>query len=187
MPTGVAPTDLPRGAAHLHAFQVGHAADRFVGRVKHARAVHVQRQHLGFLELVRALGLEVFPIGLGRGLGVVHHERQLKHLDAREAPGGVGRQCPHDVDHTITRLVVQLHRRAAQLHGRVALELDAPTAFFFNLVHPRLVHGEPDVAHRRHEGVELQRDALLRQARKVGCAQHRCGGGALNKSAAFHG
>jgi hypothetical protein len=128
------------GPAHLQAAQVAHALDLLAGGVEHARAVHVQRKHLRFLELVGALGLEVLPVGLGGGLGVVHHERQLEDLDAREAPGRVARQRPDDIDHAVARLVVQLHRRAAELHGGVGLELDATAGFLLDLVHPGLVH-----------------------------------------------
>jgi hypothetical protein len=57
--------------------------------MEHAGAVHVQRDHLGFLELVGRLRLDVLPIRLRRRLGVGHDERQLEHLDPREAAGGV--------------------------------------------------------------------------------------------------
>jgi hypothetical protein len=85
-----------------------------------------------------------------------------------EAAGGVARQRPDDVDHAVARLVVQLHGRAAQLHGRVGLELDAAARILFDLVHPGLVHVQPDVGRRRHEGVELERDGLLREAGEGG-------------------
>ena len=133
--------------------------------------MHMQGDDLCFLELIRRMRLHVLPEGFGRGLGVVHHERQLEHLRAREAPGGVAGKGPHDVDHTVTRLVIELHRRAAELHGGVGLELDAPARVFLDLVHPGLVHGEPDIGLRRHEGVELERDGLLGKAAERGCTQ----------------
>ena len=61
-------------------------------------------------------------------------------------------------------LVIQLHRRAAQLHGRIAFKLDTAAGLFFNLVHPRFVHGEPHIGLWRHEGVKLECYGLLRQA-----------------------
>jgi len=94
---------------------------------------------------------------------------------------GVARQRPHDVDHTVAGLVVQLHRRAAQLHGRVGLELDAAGGLLLDLLHPRLVHAQPHVAHGRHEGVELEGDGLLGQARQVRHAQRGSGGSTLDE------
>ena len=44
------------------------------------------------------------------------------------------------------------------VHGRIRLELDASARILFDLLHPRLVHVQPDVGRRRHERVELQRE-----------------------------
>ena len=141
---------------------------------------------MGILELVGALRLEVLPVRLRRGLGVVHDEGQLKDLDARESPGRAAANRPDDVDDTVARLVVQLNRSAAQLHGGVALELDAPAGFLLHLLHPRLVHQQPDVGHRGHEGVELQRHGLLCQPGQVRHAQRRRGS-ALDQGTSLHG
>jgi hypothetical protein len=157
--------DLARGGAHLQAAHVAHALDRLLGGVDDARAVHLQRDDLRVLELVGRHRLHVLPVRLGRGLGVGHHEGQLEHLDAREAAGRVAGQGPDDVDDAVARLVVQLHRRAAQLHGGVALELDAAAGVLLDLVHPGLVHVQPDVGLRRHEGVELERDGSAARSR----------------------
>jgi hypothetical protein len=80
-----------------------------------------------------------------------------------KAAGGVAGQRPDDIDHAVLGLVVQLHRRAAELHGGVGLELDATARLGLDLLHPGLVHVEPHIGLRRHEGVELQRHRLLGQ------------------------
>jgi hypothetical protein len=169
--------DLPGGAAHLDALQVIGRLDQLVLHVEHAGAVHVQRKHLRVLEFVGGDGLHILPVRLRGRLGVVHHEWQLEHFDAGEATRGVGGQRPDDVDDAVLGLVVQLHRRATELHRRIALELDAPAGLLLDLFHPRLVHGEPHVGLRRHEGVELERHGLLRQAAQAGGAQRHGRGG----------
>ena len=179
--------DLPRRRAHLDALQVAHGLHRLVRGVDDARPVHLQRDHLRVLELVGRHGLHVLPIGLGRGFGIAHDERQLEHLDAREAAGRVAGQRPHHVDHAVARLVVQLHRRAAQLHGRIGLELDAAARVLLDLVHPRLVHVQPDVGRGRHEGVELERDRLLREGAEGRGAERRGDAGLEEGSALDHG
>jgi hypothetical protein len=55
-------------------------------------------------------------------------------------PGVLPGKRPDNVDHAITGLIVELHWRATQLHGGIALEFDATTRFLFNLVHPGFVH-----------------------------------------------
>src|SRR5690606_15310882 len=56
-----------------------------------------------------------------------------------------------------------------------------------DLVHPGLVHVEPDVGLWRHESVELERDALLGKAHQGGCAQSDGGTGLEQGSALDHG
>ena len=106
---------------------VGRGLDRFVGRVDHAGAMHMQGNDLHILELVRCHRLHVLPVRLGGGFRIAHHERQLEHLDTRETAGGVAGQGPDDIHHAVLGLVIQLHRRAAELHGGIGLELDART------------------------------------------------------------
>jgi hypothetical protein len=112
---------------------------------------------------------------------------QLEHFDAREATRGVARQGPDDVDHAVLGLVVQLHRRTAELHGRVGLELDAAARVFGDLVHPGLVHVEPHVGLWRHEGVELEGDALLGKADERRGAEGHGRAGLEQGSALDHG
>src|SRR6185369_6306689 len=64
-------------------------------------------------------------------------------------------------------------------------ELDPAARLLLHLLHPRLVHRQPDVGLRRHEGVELERDRLLGEARERGHTEGR-GGGALQERTAFH-
>ncbi|MDT4855061.1 hypothetical protein FQZ97_893990 [compost metagenome] len=178
--------DLAGRAAHLGTLEVFGGLDLLVAHVEHARAMHLQGDRLHFLELVLGDGLHVFPVGLGGGFGVVHHERQLEYLDAREAARRVARQRPDDVDDAVARLVVQLHRRATELHGGVGLELDATARVLLDLVHPGLVHVQPHVGLRCHEGVELERDALLGHAHQGGCAECHGGTGLEQGSALDH-
>jgi hypothetical protein len=63
-------------------------------------------------------------------------EGQLEHLGLGEAAGLVGRQGPHEVGHAVPRLVEELRRRAAQLHGRVDLALQLVVGFLGDLVAP---------------------------------------------------
>ena len=153
--------------------------------VKHARAMHMQGQHLGVFELISGLGLHIVPIGARRGFSIAHHEGQLKHLHTGEPPGGVARKRPDDVGHAVLDLLIELRWRAAQLHGRVALKLDATAGFQLDPAHPGFVHVEPNIRLGGHEGVELQGDGLLgpnRQARRrQGHRGHR-----LNQPATAH-
>ena len=145
--------------------------------MKHARAMHMQGQHLGVFELICSLGLHIVPISARRGFGIAHHEGQLKHLHTGEPPGGVARKRPDDVGHAVLDLFIELCWRAAQLHGRVALKLDATAGFQLDPAHPGFVHVEPNIRLGGHEGVELQGDGLLgpnRQARdRQGRRGHR--------------
>jgi hypothetical protein len=162
--------------------------DEFVLGVEQARAVHMQGQHLHVLEFIGCDGLNVFPVGLGGCLGVVHHERKLERLDARETACRVAGEGPDDVDHAVLGLVIELHGRSAQLHGGVALELDAAARLLLDLFHPRLVHGQPHVGLWRHEGMELERDGLLRQAAEAGRPKRDGGGRGLEQGATLdHG
>ena len=145
--------------------------------MKHARAMHMQGQHLGVFELICSLGLHIVPISARGGFGIAHHEGQLKHLHTGEPPGGVTRKRPDDVGHAVLDLFIELCWRAAQLHGRVALKLDATAGFQLDPAHPGFVHVEPNIRLGGHEGVELQGDGLLgpnRQARdRQGRRGHR--------------
>jgi hypothetical protein len=162
--------------------------DRLVGGVDHAGAMHMQGNDLHILELVRCHRLHVLPVGLGGGFGIVHHERQLEHLDARETAGGVAGQGPDDVHHAVLGLVIQLHRRAAELHGRIGLELDAPARLGLHLRHPGLVHVEPHIGLRRHEGMELEGHRLLGERGQARCAERGgCGAGFQQGATLNHG
>ena len=131
----------------------------------------LQGNHMGVLEFVSGHGLDVFPISLGSGFGICHHERQLKYFDARKASCRAAWQGPNHIDHTVAHLVVQLHRCAAQLHGGIGFELDATARVFFDLVHPCFVHVEPHIGHWSHEGMKLQGDGLLGLAVEDRCDQ----------------
>ena len=159
---------------HLQTLHVCHVSDSFVGGVNNTRAVYLQSNDVRFLELIGCHGLHIFPIGFGGGLCVGHHERQLKHFNAGETTCGVARQCPDDVDHTVAGLIVQLHRRTAQLHGRVSFKFDAATRVFFNLVHPCFVHVEPHIGLGRHEGVKFEGHCLLGQTSEGWRCKGRC-------------
>jgi hypothetical protein len=117
--------DLAGWAADLGADEVACNFDLFVAHVDHARAVHLHGQQVHIAELVFGFGLHIFPQRARGGVGVVHHERQLKGFDARETSGRVAWHGPDDVDDTILGLVEELWRRATELHGGIAFELDA--------------------------------------------------------------
>ena len=133
-----------------------------------ARAMHIGRQQLGFAVVVGRHGSQVLVQRLGGGFGVGHHERQLEGFRLGEAARAVAGQGPDDVHYAVLYLVVQLGRCSAELHARVALKLDATTGLFFHLLHPGFVHGEPHIGHGCHEGMELERDALLGKAHDGG-------------------
>ena len=120
---------------------------------------------MGVFELIGRHGLNILPVGLGSGFCIVHHEGQFKYFNPRETARCIAGQCPNNVDNAIARLVVQLNRCTAQLHGGVGFKLNATARFFFNLVHPCFVHVEPHIGLWRHEGVKLQCDCLLGKSR----------------------
>ena len=177
---------LARRAAHLQALEVGRLGDQLVLHVQHVQAVGMEGQHLHFLELVRRIGAHVFPRRLGGAFTVVGEERQLEDLGAREAVGRVARQRPHHVHHALAGLIKQLGRRAAHLHGRVVLELQAPVRFFLDLVHPRHQHARIHIGGGRHKGLEAQGDGGLGLGGDGRCGHH--GGGGLEQGSALdHG
>ena len=133
----------------------------------------MQGNELSFLEFIGCHGLDIFPISFGCGFSIVHHEWQLKNFHAWESTCRVARQSPNNVDHAVPRLVVQLHRRAAQLHGGISFKFDASARVLFDLVHPCFVHVEPHIGLRGHEGVKLQSHSLLGKT----CQGWRCDGG----------
>ena len=118
--------------------------------------MYLQCQDLHVFELVSSHGLHIFPIRFGGCFSIGHYERKLEDFNAREAASGIARQCPDDINHAVFSLVIQLHRCAAQLHSWVGFKLDTTTRFFFNLVHPRFVHVQPNVGLRCHEGMKLE-------------------------------
>jgi hypothetical protein len=128
--------------------------------VQQAGAVGVHGDRVDVLEFLGQVLLVELPGGLRGRLGAGRHERQLERLGAREASRGVAAQRPHDVDHAVARLVVERRRAAAELHGRIDLDLDASGRLLLDLLGP----GGDEVGRhrrlRRQEVVDAQGDLL---------------------------
>ena len=106
----------PRRRTQPQALHVVHGLDRLVG--VHEPVVvrpEADRMDLGeFLLQVRLGELLHRPGVRHRALG--GDEGKLEHLDGREAAWRRARQGPDDVGNAVARLIVQLRRRAAELH-----------------------------------------------------------------------
>ncbi len=91
-----------------------------------------------------------------RGFARCHHERQLKGFRLGEAPWRITNQRPDEVNHTILRLVHQIGRFAAQLHGRIEFHLDLAAGFGLNLFSPWCQHLCRNGCLRRQHLVQFQ-------------------------------
>ncbi len=116
---------------------------------------------------------------------VLVHEGQLEDLGLGEAARRVARQRPYDVDNAVADLVDQLRRCAAQLHGRVDVDLDAASGVLVHLFRPRHQHVLVRVRHRRQQVMQLQCD-LLGAGRPAGQSQSQCGADRRQKRPSDH-
>ena len=95
----------------------------------------------------------------------VRQERQLEHLQPRKASGRGAGDRPHDVDDAILGLIVELRLLAAELHGRVDLDLQLAARLLLQLLGPRLKPELLLVGLGGNEVVQLEGD-LLRERRR---------------------
>ena len=108
------------------AFEIPDRLDRACG-VQNAMVAAGKTERMKLAEFVLQIGggeiLERFRIDQR---AMRQHERQLECFALGEPPGRGARHGPDDIGDTITRLVEQMRRRAAELHGRK--QVDANTA-----------------------------------------------------------
>ena len=137
MPIGSAPRRVsmslmmrepPRIFMPLQILELGH---RVLG-VEQARAVRVDAEQLDAGELVHRVGLDVFLERDRGGLALGHHERQLEDFRFGEAAGRVAEHGPDQIDDAVLGLVVEIRRCAAELHGRIELELEPAARGFLD-------------------------------------------------------
>ena len=160
-----------RPTAQFQARHIGRRAHLFVG-VNQAGAVHPGAKDMHILELrVLHIFFKHLPISRRHGACVGHHERQFKHLSARETTGGIAHNRPDNICHAVDRLVHQFRWFAAQLHGGITLHLDAAIAIGLNLVGPDVQHQFGHIGLWWQELVHPQRNVL----RHGGCGGQRCG------------
>jgi hypothetical protein len=142
--------------AEFHALEVFHRLHLLLGGEQVAGAMDVDGEDLDVLELVLGIGLGEFPGGAAGGLGIGHGEGQFEDFRHREAVGRVAEHGPHHVGDAILGLVEELGRRAAELHGRIDLALDAVVGFLAELGAPGLEYADLDEGRRRKKVVHLQ-------------------------------
>jgi hypothetical protein len=129
----------------------------------HAVIVRPEGQHLHIAGLFGEMRFGIFLRGLGIHDATVRgDEGELEHLGAREAAGRVAGQGPDDVDHAVLRLVVQLRRLAAQLHGREDLDLDLAAGQLGDLLGPRV--------EQLRVRIGLGRQEVMQPQRHLGCS-----------------
>ena len=80
-----------------------------------------------------ASGLDLVRKSLGR-----HEIATVQTTSIDEAAGLIGRDRPDDVGDAVARLIEELRRRAAQLHRRIDLALQAAVRFLVDLLAPRV-------------------------------------------------
>src|SRR5690606_31422396 len=105
-------------------------------------------------------------------------EWQFEHFGLVEAPRGVAQHRPGDVGNAVARLVKQLRRGAAKLHGAVHLNLDAPIGFGFDLLDPGRDRLGRNRGLRRQKLVQSQGHGFLRKsagAQQTGGAEGQAG------------
>jgi hypothetical protein len=103
----------------------------------------------------------------------------MKGSSKTSTAGRVAGQRPDDVDRPLGRLVVKLRRRTAELHGRVALDLDAVAGRVLDPVGPHVENMRRHIRLRRQEMVQPERHLLRQRRRRTGQprrrSQHTCG------------
>ena len=129
--------DDTRATADLHALEVLELVDRVLG-VEEAWAVGVDAEELDAGELVHRIGFDEFVERDGGRLALGDHEGQLEHFRFGEAAGRVAEHGPDQIDDAVLGLVVEVGRRAAELHGRIELELQPAARGVRHALHPRL-------------------------------------------------
>ena len=172
MPTGVAPSAasillvMRVGARSLSPLRSASCVTGRLARKKWPGSCTWKASGLTSLNSPAACCLGVVPDGAAGRLGRGHHEGQLEHLDQREAARGVAEQGPHHVGDAILRLVVELARRAAELHRRIDLALEATAGILGQPVAP----GSEDLGVGRRGGrqevMDAERDLLGKSRRR---------------------
>src|SRR2546423_316601 len=127
-----------------------------VGEVQKRAVMQMRGNQLGSFEFVERILLHVLPQGGTTRLGALRHERQLEYFRLDKAAGLIGWDRPDDVGHAIARLIEELWWRAAQLHRRINLTLQAPVRFLVDLLAPRVEELRLDRRLRRQEMMDLQ-------------------------------
>ena len=74
-------------------------------------------------------------------------------------------QRPDDVDDAVPRLIVELRRRAAELHGGEDVDLDLAAGILLDHLRPRRQHLGVAVGDGRQEVMQLQRHLRLSERR----------------------
>src|SRR3972149_2546468 len=127
--------------------------------------MRVYGDDLDVLELVLEILHVIFPSRLAVLLRVAGDERKLEGFALGETSRGVTGQRPDDIDDTVLDLVVQLRRRAAELHRGIELDFDLAAGFGFDFLRP---FGDESLRHRR-----LRRQGLGNAERHL--LRERCG------------
>ena len=176
----------PVGRAQLEALEVVHGPHRLVG-VDQTMVVRPETQQLDVGRFLGEVGIGVFLRCLGVDDAAARaDEGQLEHLGRREAARCRSGQRPNDVDHAVARLVVELRRRAAELHGRENLDLEFAARALLHHLRPRRQHLGVAVGHRRQEMMQPQRHLRLSECRPGDGWSGERGAGSSEKLAARH-
>ena len=139
-----------------------------------------EADRMDLLELVLHGGVGEFLEGEGvHERLAVRHEGQFEGLADREAAGRVARQGPDEVDDAVAGLVEELRRRAAELHRRKDVDLDAAVRILAHLLRPGRQELRLAVGDGREEVVHAQRH--LRRLRVTLAQKRRGGDGAPGK------
>ena len=150
-----------RRRAQLQTLEVVHRLHRLVG-VDQTVVMTPVAEQLDVGGLLAEVGVGIFLRGARVGDAAAGgDERQLEHLGRGEAAGGRARQRPDDIDHAVARLIVELRRRAAELHRREDVDLDLAARVLLDHLGPRRQHLGVAVGHRRQEVVQFQRHLRL--------------------------
>jgi hypothetical protein len=166
----------PGRRAQLEALEVVHGLDLLV-RMDQAVVMRPDRDRVHLAEFLARMSLVelLHRPGVGHALAG-GHEGQLEGFRGREAAGARAGERPDDVGDAVAGLVVELGRRAAELHRREDVDLDATAGLGLDLLGPGREQLGVPVRHRRQEVVHLQRHLRGLAPGDAGDGRRRNGG-----------
>ena len=148
--------------------------------------MRVDAEQLDAGELVDRIGLDILLEGDRRRFALGHHEGQLEDFRLGEAARRVAEHGPDQVDDAVLGLVVEVRRRAAELHGRIELELEPAARCFLDPLGPWLDGLARDRRLRRQHLMHAQRGRVLRPNDRRSRQGKSSGGGAGQECTSLH-